>query len=180
MKKSRKGSFKNENTPPQRRQAALWGWLPAFRATAETGSLSAAARMLEVSPSAVSRSLKLLEEEIGEALFDRVEGSALRLNPAGVKLFTQVRTAMRLVDDGLPHAASRRLALPAGVDVGVGGAAVRVYDDLAVAVQWLRLGEVEGVFVVGQEPCPEGVVGEPADVRCHWWARAAAKPAPRR
>lgn len=175
MKKSRKGSFKNENSPPQRRQAALWGWLPAFRATAESGSLSAAARMLEVSPSAVSRSLRLLEEELGEVLFDRVEGTALRLNAAGTKLFTQVRAAMRLVDDGLPNSATRRVALPAGVVVDVDGADIRVYDNLDVAIHWLRLGEVERIFVVGAAVPPAGLLGEVSEARCHWWTRAAAK-----
>ena len=44
--------------------ANLWNWLPAFRAVAETGNLRLAAERLHVSPSALSRTVRLLEDEI--------------------------------------------------------------------------------------------------------------------
>lgn len=78
----------------------LWNWLPAFRTVAETEHLPTAARALHLSPSALSRSVKHLETEVGHALFDR-EGRRMRLNRAGEQLLEAVRDAMRRVDDGL-------------------------------------------------------------------------------
>lgn len=85
---------------PLRRIHRLWNWLPAFRAVAETEHLPTASEMLAVSPSALSRSIKLIEDDIGEPLFER-EGRALRLNEAGQVFLAAVREAMRRVHDGI-------------------------------------------------------------------------------
>lgn len=53
-----------------------------FWGIAQEGNLSAAARRLNVSPSALSVQLKQLEEQLGHALFDR-QGKALVLTEAG-------------------------------------------------------------------------------------------------
>jgi len=82
------------------RLLSLWDWLPTFRAVAEQEHVSRAARELGVSPSAVSRMIGLLEDDIGQPLFDRV-GRSIRLNEAGAQLLSGVRTAMRLVDESL-------------------------------------------------------------------------------
>lgn len=86
--------------PPYRRIANFWSWLPAFRAIAETEHLPTASARLHVSPSALSRTLRLLEEEVGAPLFERA-GKQLRLNPAGALLLERTREAMRHVDEGL-------------------------------------------------------------------------------
>jgi DNA-binding transcriptional LysR family regulator len=78
----------------------LWGWLPGFRAIAETEHLTRAAGQLHVTPPALSRTLRMLEEDLGLALFER-EGRHLVLNPAGRRLLSSVRSAMRLVHDAL-------------------------------------------------------------------------------
>lgn len=78
--------------------ANLWNWLPAFRAVAETGNLRLAAERLHVSPSALSRTVRLLEDEIEKPLFDRV-GRTLQLNAAGEQLLAAVRESMRRVHD---------------------------------------------------------------------------------
>ncbi|HEY7516551.1 MAG TPA: LysR family transcriptional regulator, partial [Vicinamibacteria bacterium] len=52
-----------------------------FRAVAEERSFTRAAGRLHVSQSAVSRQVKLLEEELGETLVRR--GRRLSLTPAG-------------------------------------------------------------------------------------------------
>lgn len=78
----------------------LWGWLPHFRAIAETEHLPTAARRVHVSPSALSRAIHLLEEELEHPLFDRV-GRTLRLNAHGRDLLGSVRDAMRLLDDSI-------------------------------------------------------------------------------
>ncbi len=80
------------------RVGEYWNWLPTFRAVAETSSLRDAARRLHVAPSAISRTVRLLEESLGHALFERSAGS-LVLNAAGRQLLDGVRAAMRLVDD---------------------------------------------------------------------------------
>jgi DNA-binding transcriptional LysR family regulator len=83
-----------------RRVMQLWDWLPAFRAIAETEHLTNAAHQLHVTPPALSRTLKILEEDLGRPLFDR-EGRSLVLNPAGRRLLVSVRTAMRLIHDAV-------------------------------------------------------------------------------
>jgi DNA-binding transcriptional LysR family regulator len=78
----------------------FWNWLPFFRAVAETEHLTEAAEIVHKSPSAVSRAINLLEEDIGKELFDR-KGRNIQLNERG-ELFLQIlRNAMRQVDEGL-------------------------------------------------------------------------------
>ena len=78
----------------------VWNWLPSFRAVAETEHLPTAAERLHVTPAAVSRTLKLLEERLGEKLFNR-EGRSLVLNENGRKLLEEVRSGMLNVERGL-------------------------------------------------------------------------------
>ena len=85
---------------PLRRVHRLWNWLPAFRAVAETEHLPTASEMLGVSPSALSRSIKLIEDDLGRDLFER-EGRNLRLNESGRAFLEAVRDAMRRVHDGI-------------------------------------------------------------------------------
>lgn len=83
-----------------RRVASLWSWLPAFRAVAETQHLPTASQQLFVSASALSRTIKLLEEDLGRRLFLR-SGRRIELNESGERFLAAVRTAMRIVHDGL-------------------------------------------------------------------------------
>jgi DNA-binding transcriptional LysR family regulator len=75
-----------------------WNWLPTFRVVAETSSLREAAERMHIAPSAISRTVRLLEESIGHPLFERTAG-ALVLNAAGHHLLNGVRAAMRLIDE---------------------------------------------------------------------------------
>lgn len=61
-----------------------------FIRTAEQGSLSAAARVLDVSPAVASAALKRLEAELGVPLFVRTTRS-LRLTPEGERLLQRCR-----------------------------------------------------------------------------------------
>ncbi len=81
-----------------RRVSNLWNWLPAFRAVAETEHVRHAADRLHTSPSALSRTIKLLEDDLGKPLFDRV-GRQLRVNASGQALLRAVRESMRRVHD---------------------------------------------------------------------------------
>jgi DNA-binding transcriptional LysR family regulator len=83
----------------------LWNWLPAFRAVAEVCSVHKAAIEMRVSPSALSRMVKLLEEDLGAELFIR-HPSGLRLTQLGAELLSVTRDAMRLIDDGLARQSS--------------------------------------------------------------------------
>lgn len=84
----------------QRRIVQLWNWLPAFRAVAETEHLPTAAEQLHVSPSALSRSVRLLEQELECSLFIR-DGRRLMLSPAGRELLSAVRDSMARLDDSV-------------------------------------------------------------------------------
>jgi DNA-binding transcriptional LysR family regulator len=86
-----------------RRVRTIWSWLPTFRAVAETEHLPTAAQELHVVPSSLSRTVKLLEDELGVPLFDR-SAKSLVLNEAGRRLLAATRDAMRLVDEALVHA----------------------------------------------------------------------------
>ena len=96
------------------RLLGLWGWIPAFRAAAETEHLPSAAARLFVTPPAISRSIRLLEEDLGRPLFDRV-GRRIRLNAAGEALLQSVRESMRRIDDTVQAITEQRLIGPVRV-----------------------------------------------------------------
>jgi DNA-binding transcriptional LysR family regulator len=83
-----------------RRVSSLWSWLPAFRAVAETQHLPTASTQLHVSASALSRTIRLLEEDVGRRLFLR-SGRRIELNEAGQRLLVAVRSAMRTIHEEL-------------------------------------------------------------------------------
>lgn len=91
---------------PLERVREVWDRLPEFRTVAETEHLGRAAERLHVSPPALSRNLKLLEEALGLKLFTR-RGRGLQLNDEGRLLLARVRDAMRWVEDGLAALESR-------------------------------------------------------------------------
>lgn len=88
--------------------AQIWDWLPAFRAAAEYESLQRAGLALSVSPSALSRSIKLLEDALNLTLFTR-SPTGLTLTEEGQRLLVATRDAMRRVHEGLSAHAARRL-----------------------------------------------------------------------
>lgn len=98
-----------------RRLYRVWNWLPAFRAVAETEHLPTASEMLHVTPSALSRSIKQLEEELGQPLFRRV-GRRLELSPAGEELLRALRDSMSRLDRGLSAASTSQFLGPVRVN----------------------------------------------------------------
>lgn len=115
-----------DDHPPMERArlvAQFWDWLPAFRAVAETEHLPTAARAMRVSPSALSRAVGLLEDAVGQALFERT-GRRIVLNDRGSRLLEAVRDAMRGVHSALEFIGDQLFVGP-----------VRV----SVPLQWLRL-----------------------------------------
>lgn len=67
-----------------------WNQVRAFLATAETGSLSAAARALGLTQPTLSRQVSGLEEDLGVTLFQRGH-RAMQLTTAGLELLEHVR-----------------------------------------------------------------------------------------
>lgn len=89
-----------------------WNRARAFCATAEAGSLSAAARQLGLTQPTLSRQIAALETDLGVALFDRI-GKRLVLTPVGRALLDHAR-AMAQAADALALAAAGQAENPAG------------------------------------------------------------------
>jgi DNA-binding transcriptional LysR family regulator len=139
------------------RIAQLWSWLPAFRAVAECEHLPTAARTMNVSPSALSRSVTQLEAALGHRLFRR-DHRRLELEPAGQELLAAVRDAMRRVDDALGKPTDERprqvrvAGDPAWIGLVIAPAATgfeleHVDLDLAAVRESLLRGQVDLVVV---------------------------------
>ncbi len=90
-----------------------WNQLKAFLETAETGSLSAAARKLGLSQPTLSRQVAAIEQRMGVTLFERV-GKAMALTPTGLELLEHAR-AMGAAAETLRLAASSRSQAVGGV-----------------------------------------------------------------
>jgi LysR family transcriptional regulator, glycine cleavage system transcriptional activator len=84
--------------------------LKAFEAVARTGSVAAAAEELAVTPGAVSRQLRVLEEDLGLALVERA-GRGLALTQAGARCYAGLAPAFAQI-----AATVRRLSEPGGRD----------------------------------------------------------------
>lgn len=84
--------------------------LPAFVAVARTGSLTLASEELCLTPSAVSRQIKTLEEGLGTPLFQRSH-NAIALTESGQRFLARAREALALVETGMREIAPRRRGL---------------------------------------------------------------------
>lgn len=147
---------------PWRRVSEVWAWLPSFRAVAETEHLPTAAKRLGLTPSALSRSVRNLEDQLGRPLFDRV-GRRIVLNAEGELLLRALRDAMRRVHSGLAEIEGDGFAGP--LVIASAGAVTAAYllpalDDLLR--QWPRL-EPAVVLRDGQALI-DGLVGGTIDV----------------
>lgn len=78
--------------------------LPTFRAVARLSNLRAAAEQLHLTHSAISQQMRVLEEQLGFALFDR-RGRRVVLNAAGAALLSAVEPALAQIDEGVRAAA---------------------------------------------------------------------------
>ena len=103
------------------RQIPSLSALRAFEAAARTGSLSAAARELNVTHAAIAQHLRKLEEHVGRALMRR-EGRGMALTEDGQRLaqplgqaFGQIADAMRAFID------SHHMLLEGAAGVAIAG-----------------------------------------------------------
>jgi len=98
-------------------QTVEWHQLAYFRAVARLEHVGRAALELDVSQSAVSRAVALLERELGMPLFDR-RGRSVALNRFGRLFLTRVDRAFGEIDEGV-----REIADADGAASGVIGLA---------------------------------------------------------
>lgn len=112
-----------------------WNQLKAFLETAETGSLSAAARKLGLSQPTLSRQVAAIEQRMGVTLFERV-GKAMALTPTGLDLLEHAR-GMGAAADALSLAATGRSQAMGGV-VSVSASDAVAAHVLAPLVRQLR------------------------------------------
>lgn len=96
-------------------QALVWEDVRYFLALIRQGSLSAAARKLEVEHSTVARRVDALERALGLRLFDRLP-RGWRLTPEGEQLVEQ---AVRMEDEALAFARAAAGASPLGGTVRI-------------------------------------------------------------
>jgi DNA-binding transcriptional LysR family regulator len=89
-------------------QKTSFDGLPAFVAVAETLNLTAAARRLGVSPSAVSQAIRALEERLGTVLLQR-STRRVRLTDSGADYLARIAPALAQLDEAAQHIAGRRL-----------------------------------------------------------------------
>lgn len=100
-----------------------WNQLRAFLETAETGSLSAAARKLGLAQPTLSRQVAAMEQRMGVTLFERV-GRAMALTPTGLDLLEHARAmgsaveAMSLAAAGLSQAVDGVVSISATDVIG--------------------------------------------------------------
>lgn len=93
--------------------------LEAFVAAGKLGSFIKAAQYLNLTPSAFSRRIKGLEDDLGVDLFDRVNRE-VRLTPAGTRLLAQLAPAFESIHDACTEARgqSRERVLKLGIPPG--------------------------------------------------------------
>jgi DNA-binding transcriptional LysR family regulator len=99
--------------------------LEIIRAIAETGSFTAAGEKLNVSQSAISRQVLLLEEELNEAVFLRI-GRRIRITPAGEALLHLSHRIFQDVKDTVARITDTQASLIGPVRLA-GGMTVSLY-----------------------------------------------------
>lgn len=97
-------------------RVTLWG-IEVFLAVAEEGSITAAARRLGASPSAVSQQLGGLESVLGSVLFDR--GRPMRVTPAGAILRRHAQTIVHSAHEARAELAMADLSGLTSLRLGV-------------------------------------------------------------
>jgi DNA-binding transcriptional LysR family regulator len=98
-------------------RVTLWG-IEVFVAAAEEGSISAAARRLGVSPSAISQQLSSLEAALGAVLLDR-SGRPMPVTPAGAMFRRHAQTILNAASEARAELAMADLSGLTTLRIGV-------------------------------------------------------------
>lgn len=103
----------------QKKLYDIWNRLPVFRVVATTEHLPTASKLLHVTAPAISRTIRLLEDELGQPLFRRT-GRNLVLNAAGKRLLQSLSNSMAMLESTLAEMASDPMAGPVRISaIGV-------------------------------------------------------------
>ena len=100
--------------------------LECFVKSAQSGSLSAAARLLELTPAAVSKNVARLEASLGVRLFQR-STRKLTLTEGGDRLLQQIGGPLAQLADAIDHAAEEDRQPAGTLRVSMGQAFGRAY-----------------------------------------------------
>ncbi|MFJ4291140.1 LysR family transcriptional regulator [Cupriavidus sp. NPDC089707] len=146
----------------------------AFLAIADTGTVTRAAELLHVVQPAVSRQIKLLEDEIAAPLFVRTR-HGMQLTDAGQVLSERARRALRELDMARMEIHPEAQSISGVVQIGllpsscdlIADALVRAlqqnYPQVRVSIsvgytdhllRWLENGEVEAALLYNPAPTP--------------------------
>lgn len=143
--------------------------LPAFAATARTGSLTRAAAELCVTPGAVSRQVKMLEESVGAPLFRR-RHNAVELTEAGSRFLVHVTSALAVLAEGARAVTPERSRLVVGAPITFARrwliprikGFTELFPDVDIAIRSLALGSRERADVeIGYARTGEGAGAVP-------------------
>ena len=150
--------------------------LRSFLAIAETGSVTRAAELLHVVQPALSRQLRLLEEDLGTPLFERNQ-RGMELTDTGQMLVERARRALRELDQAKAEIVATPGTVAGMVAIGLlpststllagplVGSLKKKYPHLAVRLtmgfaghlqQWLENGEIDVALLY--EPRPSAVL----------------------
>jgi DNA-binding transcriptional LysR family regulator len=148
--------------------------LRALVTIAETGNVTKAAELLNIVQPAVSRQLKLLEEDVGTPLFDR-ESHGMKLNEAGITLVEYARRILHEVDKAKAEIRPSQNSVSGIVTVGLLpstcdllssaliSAIKRDYPEIRVRIStgyaghlqdWLSNGEIDAALLYDTKPSP--------------------------
>lgn len=111
--------------------------LEMIRAIADTGSFTAAGQKLRVSQSAISRQIRLLEEELGEPVFHRI-GRRVRITPTGESLVQLSHRVFQDLHDTVSAISEKQESLRGTLRL-VGGMTVCLYVFPALLAEVRRL-----------------------------------------
>lgn len=125
--------------------------MKAFRKVAEVGGISKAAEQLNVSQSAVSRFISLLEAELEVELFNRKDG--FTLTHAGKTLFEHVSRSFEILEEGVLRIGKEQSKLTVKANPTF---ALRwllhqndIPADIAIAPRWKSITMADADFDVG-------------------------------
>ena len=116
--------------------------LESFVQSAESGSFSAAARRMGLTPAAVSKNVARLEANLSVRLFQR-STRRLVLTEGGQRLLQQISTPLATLADAVEHAAEADRAPAGTLKVSMGQAFGRAYlvPLFGAGFAWLFLNE---------------------------------------
>ena len=143
--------------------------LRTFATLAETGSLGKTADRLRVAQPALSRQIRLLEEDIGLPLFNR-HSRGMQITEAGKELLVRVSGLIRQLDQALKEVRELKTAVSGAVAIGLipsvssilggrlgqrvatelPGVSLRLVDGYARhLMEWLHDGELDAIVTYG-------------------------------